>query len=270
MNKSVKSMNKINIDCLEYPQVRLDNVRMADDLQDYWKSTVLSGHFWRLYHNDRPGSGVFMHGRRLEMTPENIYILPPNCELKVWCDAPGIRQIYFHFEVSRLTGTQKHLFNRLPMTPEDKAVLDDIRQSISRHETSPRLDLQALALASGCLSRLPVEAVHELGTDRRVSRVCSVLRENPSRQHTLADMAHIAGMASNSFLRLFREITGFTPYQYLMNIRYSLAARLLSDTDAKIEEICELTGIKDRFHFSRVFKRFYGDSPASYRKSKRR
>ena len=59
---------------------------------------------------------------------------------------------------------------------------------------------------------------------------------------------------------------GIPPYRYLSTIRYALAANLLESTNFNIEEICEQIGIKDRFHFSREFKRYHERSPSLYRK----
>ena len=37
-----------------------------------------------------------------------------------------------------------------------------------------------------------------------------------------------------------------------------------------IDEICEYVGVRDRFHFSRMFKSRYGLSPGRYRASRAR
>ena len=58
-----------------------------------------------------------------------------------------------------------------------------------------------------------------------------------------------------------------TPYQYLLQLRYNQASKLLHSNRYSIDEICEMVGVKDRFHFSRTFKKMYGVPPAQYRKS---
>ena len=82
-------------------------------------------------------------------------------------------------------------------------------------------------------------------------------------------LAARAGFAPNAFIRRFREVTGRTPHQYLLNLRYIQAARLLESTDLGIDEIIAEIGVRDRFHFSRTFKRFYGTPPAAFRASRR-
>ena len=75
----------------------------------------------------------------------------------------------------------------------------------------------------------------------------------------------MAGMSENSFLIIFRKYTGTTPYQYLLHLRYSRAASLLEMGNCTIDEICDIIGVRDRFHFSRTFKKLYGSAPAAYR-----
>ena len=86
---------------------------------------------------------------------------------------------------------------------------------------------------------------------------------------SIEKMAAECGMGVNCFIRRFRECTGCTPYQYLTQVRYAAAARMLENDLLSIDEICAEVGIPDRFHFSRTFKRLYGHTPAAYRKAAR-
>ncbi len=261
-------MNKINIEYFESPQLRLDCFRIVDDLKECWNGLILTGNFWRLYHNDKPGAGVICNGKKIEMMPDSFYLLPPNCDLKVWCRSEQISQFYLHFELTRIAGNGYARFNRLKITAPEQIKLDYIRKSIVSGSNSPLTDLRLITLAADCMSRLPENALLELGTDERIFRICSYIRENPAHSFTLAGLAKNCGMAPNSFLRLFRNITGVTPYQYILNMRYVLAAQILRTTSAAIDEVCEMIGVKDRFHFSRRFKNYYGLPPAAYRKLK--
>ena len=75
-----------------------------------------------------------------------------------------------------------------------------------------------------------------------------------------------AGLTANYFLRHFQTVTGVSPGRYLRRLRYDNAARMLSEGSLSIEQICQEIGVKDRFHFSREFKRYFGEPPAQYRK----
>ncbi len=261
----MKNMNKTNMNLFEQPQLRLDCIKVVDDLQAHWQRLILTGNFWRLYHNDKPGAGIFLNGEKIEMMPDSVYLLSPDCNLKVWCDREKISQLFIHFEMTRIMGNTP--CRRLKLTETEHAILHALRDHADLD--SPLNDLRAIHLAACALNRLPEEDLLILGTDERISKVCAMIRESPDSAFTVADLAEFCSMAPNSFLRLFREITGVTPYQYILNVRYSFAARILRTTSATIDEVCEMVGVKDRFHFSRRFKNYYSVSPAAYRKQYR-
>ena len=101
--------------------------------------------------------------------------------------------------------------------------------------------------------------------DMRIARICDVLRSHMTEELNLEFLAAKAKMTKRSFLRRFAAFTGSTPHQYLMNLRYMQAAQLLEAGENNIDEICELIGVHDRFHFSRMFRKMFGIPPAKYR-----
>ena len=95
-------MNKTNVSILEYPQLRMDSVGYVR-LGKFWNSVILGGHYWRLYYNDDYGAGVYVGRRKVELKPDRIYLLPPNCDLETWCTGEPV-QLYLHFEMTQLGG----------------------------------------------------------------------------------------------------------------------------------------------------------------------
>lgn len=85
---------------------------------------------------------------------------------------------------------------------------------------------------------------------------------------TLEKLAQISCLNSAYLLRSFKRYFGQTPYQYLINKRMSVAARLLTTTAMPVFEICFETGYTDVSSFCRLFKKFYEYPPEGYRASK--
>ena len=73
-------------------------------------------------------------------------------------------------------------------------------------------------------------------------------------------------MSTSWFIRNFRKYTGFTPMQYILEIRISNAESLLEATEYNITEISRIVGYDNPLYFSRLFKRSKGLSPSEYRK----
>ena len=259
-------MNKINTAILEYPQLRMDSVGYVR-LGKFWNSLILGGHYWRLYYNNSGGAGVYVGRKKVELRPERIYLLPPNCDLETWCTGDPV-QLYLHFEMTQIAGNPDSLCNELPVSADMHTLLTRLSTLLEHREEANRaqVKLLAIAIAGGAMAMLPPEALTELNSDKRIAAVCDYLRENIRNDIGIEQLAARARMAPNAFLRQFREITGSTPYQYLLQLRYSYASQLLESRAFSIDEICDLIGVKDRFHFSRRFKKLYGAPPALYRR----
>lgn len=82
------------------------------------------------------------------------------------------------------------------------------------------------------------------------------------------DFEHEAKKISVSYVhfrRLFRQITGWPPGQYLLECRLRHASKLLMTSHLRISEIANECGFENEFHFSRIFKKHRAMSPAKIR-----
>ena len=93
------------------------------------------------------------------------------------------------------------------------------------------------------------------------------LLDNMHKSLDLDEISREACLSKYHFLRLFRQVFGQTPHQYLIDKRLEMAKKLLLTTNWGLLEICHSIGLKDVSSFGRRFKRTYGHSPAAYRKS---
>lgn len=90
--------------------------------------------------------------------------------------------------------------------------------------------------------------------------------EHYNEEINIEEYAQSRSMSISWFLRNFKQITGTSPMQYILNIRISNAATLLETTDYNITEISTIIGYDNPLYFSRIFKKQKGVSPANYRK----
>ncbi|OHX63870.1 hybrid sensor histidine kinase/response regulator transcription factor [Flammeovirga pacifica] len=70
-----------------------------------------------------------------------------------------------------------------------------------------------------------------------------------------------------TFFQKVKAITNYTPYELLKVYRLKKAAELLVQEQLPVADVCVRTGFKNRTHFSRMFKEYYGVSPSKYSKS---
>jgi AraC family transcriptional regulator len=83
----------------------------------------------------------------------------------------------------------------------------------------------------------------------------------------LADVARHAGISQWHFQRIFKALTNETLKTYVRSRRFAHALDRLAHTDARILEIALASGFESQEAFTRAFKKAFGITPASYRKS---
>ena len=93
------------------------------------------------------------------------------------------------------------------------------------------------------------------------------LRENLSHQWTVEEMAAMVGMGTTLFNERVKKYSGFSPINYLINIRISEAIKLLKKKDISLTDIALDTGFYSSQHFSTTFKKLTGYSPSEFRKN---
>jgi AraC-like DNA-binding protein len=106
--------------------------------------------------------------------------------------------------------------------------------------------------------------------DRRRAVESAMWIDNNSVQPLdLATIATAARVSSFHFLRLFSNVLGVTPHQYLVRARLRHAARLLADDTQSITNIAFDVGFGDLSNFVRTFHRAAGVSPRRFREAAR-
>lgn len=104
---------------------------------------------------------------------------------------------------------------------------------------------------------------------RRVYRARDYMLASLDQPLPLADLAALACLSPNHFLRTFKQIFQQTPHQYLLHQRLARAAHLLQSTALPVTEISLQVGFDSLGSFSWRFRRAFGQSPAHYRHAKK-
>lgn len=103
--------------------------------------------------------------------------------------------------------------------------------------------------------------------DRSVETVKRWIRENYDQQAELSSLANMVYLTPSYLSKLFKQETGMTITDYLIEMRIKKAKHLLKTCpDLKIHEIgCEV-GYPDPAYFNKLFKRVVGVTPSEYKK----
>lgn len=93
------------------------------------------------------------------------------------------------------------------------------------------------------------------------------LREDIAYQWTVDEMAALVGFGTTLFNDKVKNYTGFSPLNYLINLRISEAIKLLKRKNVSITDIALDTGFYSSQHFSTTFKKLTGYTPSEFRKN---
>lgn len=113
-----------------------------------------------------------------------------------------------------------------------------------------------------------VFALHEIekpGDIDRLRKIKEYVAAHYMEDLRLDDIARMAGMAPSAFSRFFRQQSGRTLTEYVIDIRLGNAARLLVDSPMTIADICYACGFNNLSNFNRTFKAHKGNTPREFR-----
>lgn len=93
------------------------------------------------------------------------------------------------------------------------------------------------------------------------------LRQNLAHQWSVEEMAAFTGMGTTAFTEKVKSFSGFSPLNYLINLRITEALKLLKRNEVNVTEIALKIGFYSSQHFSTTFKKLTGYTPSEFRKN---
>ena len=201
----------------------------------------------------------------------------------VLVSSPGLQRRYSHFE-----SCPEDVCLSVSFAPE---IVEDALGKLPRNTLPPKVPA---GIASNFASRWIIEALHSgshldiesaafhcatvLGPHRwerpfrlsgagahirKIRRACASMAVRPEENHSLTSLAAESGLSPFYFARLFSELVGEPPHQYLLKVRLRRAAKLLR-LGALVTEAALKSGFPDVNHFSKTFHRRFGTPPSRY------
>lgn len=108
------------------------------------------------------------------------------------------------------------------------------------------------------LSAMPYHQVPHIS---KIEKARSYIQEHFREEISIRSLADSLDMSVSYFRRLFHDAYGYSPMQYITNLRIENARDLLLSGEVNVTEAAELSGFDDIYYFSTLFKRKTGTSP---------
>lgn len=106
----------------------------------------------------------------------------------------------------------------------------------------------------------------ESHADHRLTKVLAWVGKHLDQAHSLDALAERAAMSRRTFTRHFRQATGTTVVQWLLNQRLARAQRLLETTDRSIDAVAGDAGFGSAVSLRQHFGAAFNTSPMAYRR----
>ncbi len=126
--------------------------------------------------------------------------------------------------------------------------------------------MQIIAFLARAYSKIPVEKQR---TVTQISELLGYMEQHFAQPLSVADLTKIAHMSQTSLFRLFRQLMGRSPIDYLIRLRIHKAAQLLRREPLRVKEVSESVGFTDSNYFTRQFRQVMGVSPRAYQQQPR-
>lgn len=118
-----------------------------------------------------------------------------------------------------------------------------------------RAHLAAMPLTTGWLGAVK---------DQQIGTALTLMHSDIAKRWTVNDLATAVGMSRTIFTQRFKKIVGFSPLDYLLRWRITVAGTELKN-GVSLSKVAQNVGYSSDTAFNSAFKRITGQSPGRYR-----
>ncbi len=255
--------------------------------ESYIKPDKLTYNLITVYMGAPSRQQAILSGRNYNIlqTAGNVAVIAPGCALQSSYDEVEQDDVYLHLEPEYI----KTVAAEADLNPDKVEIITSLETRSPIIESVARMAFDELQrdreatgsnlFADSIANLLAVQLLREYSsermppakqyvsglTNRSLGQVLDLIESDLAEDLSLKILANAAGLSEYHFLRMFKQSTGDTPHQYVINRRIERARELLQKTEMSITEIAYLLGFSNPAHFALHFKRKTGFTPSAMR-----
>lgn len=195
-----------------------------------------------------------------------IAIIPPNAEHDEYCaEATNVFCCLFDFESEEIE-LEQGVFYISKQEYIDRLISLILEIQVELHSKQKHYELYLNFLLGQFIINF-YRGIEISTPSKEIEFACEFLSNNYNINVNLNILAEQTGYSYDRFRHLFKEKTGQTPYQYILNVRIEKAKELLKNTDYTIQQVGKMSALGNTYQFTKKFKSRTNMTPLTYRKT---
>ncbi len=273
-------------------QLKLLNTGTAE-LGPEWTYSNIVSPFTRIYLITSGEGYIMPNNVMYKLKPGMLYIIPSFVLCNYHC-VDSLSQYYIHLTNQFPTGL--NIYDFLSFTHKVQAQSFDIElfkrlSEINKHSALKFSDpktyekeqwqsslstslenkahLETIGILKQILSRFitgPKTNAKDIQQFSNLRKVFQHINTHIDSNIKIETLAELACYSYDHFTRIFKKTTGMLPLNYINMKKIEKAQILLLTTNLTHTEICEKAGFNNLPYFYRVFQKYTGSTPATYRR----
>ncbi|NEW62559.1 AraC family transcriptional regulator [Granulicatella sp. zg-ZJ] len=233
-----------------------------------------------LFHYIISGKGTFFQTEKQKEYHLNAgqgFLIPPNtiCSYEadkddpwtyIWIELDGLKAEHY-FKKAHLMDTE-YIFTQ-PLPPTENDVYKEMEYIFQHYQLYSANIIAHVYLFMDALISLATNEVNVpeyTANDLYITEALQYIEQHYAENICIEDIAAHCHLNRSYFSRLFKENMNMTPQQFLIHYRLIRSCDLLKHTNDSIASIAEAVGYSNQFNFSAAFKKFFNQSPHSWKK----
>lgn len=219
-----------------------------------------------IIHYIHAGKGSYTTPRATyELYPGDIFIIRPGEVIYYEADSEN-PWVYTWFAFSAEVELPGAICSEdVLRAPYLEGIFSEIRLDPEAYLTAPGSRELLISAVWKCMGMLKRELASATVADGHIRNATAIMKAEYPKGITVEEVAARLHLNRSYFSKLFMQIVGVSPGDYLSELRMKRAAELLLGSSYSVAVVAASVGYSDQFIFSRAFKRRFGVSPRRYR-----
>lgn len=238
---------------------------------DWWGETNTAANSSKIYYVTGGACTIELDGTAYHGAKGAMFLVPAGVQHSYsHCVGSYVKKYWFHFNMETGGRPFFDLF-RVPVmvqTGDIPKLRGWFRETVKyggQQTAFETLRLKAAILNIVAFYLEKGGAVYTSVENDGLTDILSYINSNLDRRVSVEELARLAHLHPNYFIRYFKAQMGTSPAKYVQKLRMERAKTLLATTNLSAAAVMKEVGFEDASHFSKCFKNYTGYSPSLMR-----